>query len=235
MDRCFLFICTFLGFATSSFAAGNLNSTRDTFGLVFYCSQIQEGEEAEFINQFPYEAYQRSSDFQSPSLTIRNCIYLQQQGIEGTGLLLKAYVRYQETWLGTTQAPEVLLAYQQTGIRFLQYPDTACNRLATHIGEQILGPLAYHVQSLIDGKTLNPKDNTVSQLIKGLEANKFLINLPESKWHKGLRHLKEGNWNYLWNRFQAWYLEKTLYWAAILFSVSMNFILYRKNQKLKKA
>lgn len=179
-----------------------------------YCNINSAQTNEVFLNQFPYLQYLEEFSIQNLSILEQHRQYLSEQGREGDHFLFKlceSYIQNNPIDLDNLTDTKEKLKIGETFLRM----DGVLSSVYPAMGDFLLSTLTEAVQDGIKDKSLNPKEFEIKYLLARLEDNLYAVDVPMSNKEKFLLHAKQGNWNYIWSRVRARYLEEFIFLLSI--------------------
>lgn len=184
-----------------------------------YLVRHQHQNDAQFLEDFPYQKYQDQKINISLNVLEADRQLLNELGRPGDKFLYNYYQQIrlspseniQHLWKRFEQA-EAVLRYAQT------QPDAMVYEI---IAQSLMENIAQELEDGIKAATFNKRGALEKKLIQHLQNQQFFINIPKSNWEKLQYHVSEGNWTYIADRVWKEYRQ---YLIAVLFGL-MSFVL----------
>ncbi|MEY4927285.1 MAG: hypothetical protein RI894_1721 [Bacteroidota bacterium] len=111
------------------------------------------------------------------------------------------------------------------------------------LSDELLNGYHQVFQNAINNKELDADCEDAKQLIRLFEQEKYLTSIPVNQSTKVIKHIKAGDWAYLYRRFCEFFLEHKIYAVAVffltlggiylIFKIFKQTIYYFRNEKNK--
>jgi hypothetical protein len=196
------------------------------WNIAAHCETRRALPDADFQEQFPFRECLETA--QSPPkawlLRLRAALLqAQRQDVADNILYELAEYRISTQPIDITNLPVLQTELEQAEPLLAQDTklDSAANFILNSIGHRYYGAAAYAIEAGVTQKRLDQENPAFHAILALLKRNQYMPNIPTSNAQKFVRHLKDGNWAYIWDRFKTRYLKD----ALLALSLALNGII----------
>lgn len=201
--------------------------------------KLKGKSQAELLETYPFEEYLTSCTFPEIQTLKFQKRLLDQLGFSGDDFLM----RLVETYLNNIEIDFEDLPTVEANIKkgeILMNSSLYFPREEAFIfvvcGDMILSTFADTLESLIYSKDIDKQNTNIQYIVKQLDENQFMIDIPVSNWAKLWMHLKAFNLRYIWKKATGTYVKEfmifllTFFLAiGLLFCFRIRFLKKKKN------
>ena len=193
--------------------------------LLAHCKANASLNDAEFLEQFPYDAYVQDKMADPLGTLLNDRTILKSEG--RSEIMDNVFYEASEYNLKANPIDVTNLSALKAQLRiaeqFLTYPETAEPALVfiTHsIGDRFMGAASYRIEEGFAAGQVDKASDEFAAVLEILTRNKFTPNIPATNSEKFWSHAQKGDWAYIWDRFKTRYLKDTI----LVFSLALNLL-----------
>lgn len=175
-----------------------------SFDMQAYLRNLDESLQiAHILQDFPYETYLEEIQLQDYPVLEQHRLAMNafQEGL-GEQFIRQVFAFYRDTQPVDLNDPAAWQARCRLGEMYLYLPKVLpdCSYAYPDAGDLLLEHLAHRLGAAIQSGERPAQDPDTYALQQRLVANRYLVNLPTSRWAKLAFNLKEGRFMYILDR-----------------------------------